>query len=142
MDDMLIKMIKIHEGLSLYCYDDSLGFKTIGYGRCIDKRKGDGITQEEAQYLLQNDINKCEMELAHFSWFMQMDSIRQDVIVELCFNIGLTGVLKFLQMIASIEKKDYEAASMHLLNSEWASQVGPNRSENMAKRLETGSYGN
>ena len=138
--DELLDVVKQHEGLSLYCYHDSLGYETIGYGRCIDKRKNCGLTQQEAEYLLNNDLAKAEIELSHFDWFMAMDIVRQDVLIELNFNIGLTSLLRFTQTIASIQNKDYAAAAMHLLNSEWAKQVGQNRSENMANRLKTGAY--
>lgn len=136
----LITIIKEHEGLYLYAYPDSLGFITIGYGKCIDKRKGDGISQQEAQYLLENDLANSRMQLAHFEWFNKLDTVRQDVLVELCFNIGLGGVLEFKHMLNCIEQKDYKAAAADMLYSLWARQVGSNRSQNMAHRLASGSY--
>lgn len=138
MDDKLISLIKLHEGIKLLPYIDTVGKTTIGVGRNLTDI---GISNDEAMMLLNNDINKAEIELAHFTWFTQLDTVRQGVLIELCFNIGLTSLLKFTQTIQAIESKDYNSAAMHLLNSKWASQVGTGRSENMANRLKTGSYG-
>ena len=49
--------IKKDEGIVLHVYDDSLGYSTIGYGRLVDRRKGGGISEDEALYLLKNDVN-------------------------------------------------------------------------------------
>ena len=137
----LINCVKEHEGFSPWAYQDSLGYFTIGYGKLIDKRKNAGLTQEEAQYLLQNELNRCEIELSHFSWFMALDIVRQEVFIELCFNIGLSSLLQFKETITAVEAKNYQLAAENMLHSEWAKQVGPNRSNSMAQRLITGSYG-
>jgi lysozyme len=129
-----------HEGKKKSAYQDSLGYWTIGVGRLIDKRKNAGLSDDEMLYLLRNDLTKAEQELLPFDWFKMLDPVRQDVMVEFCFNIGLGGVLEFKQMISLLLKKDYKGAAQDMLESLWAKQVGPNRSENMAKRLATGSY--
>ncbi len=136
----LLKIVKEHEGFSPWAYQDSLGYWTVGYGKCLDKRQNCGLTEEEATYLLTNELSSAELELSHFDWFKLLDTVRQDVLIELCFNIGLSGVLKFHQMINAIQNKDYPAAAMHLLNSLWAKQVSKDRSENMANRLSKGTY--
>jgi lysozyme len=137
----LIDCLKEHEGFKPYAYPDSLGYLTIGYGRMIDHRKNGAISQSEGQYLLENDINNAEMELRHFTWYTQLDNtVRQEALVELNFNMGLPNLLKFTQMIAAIEEKDYNAAAMHLLNSLWAREVKEGRADNVAHRLQTGSY--
>ena len=138
--DQLTKIIIQHEKKEKSAYQDSLGFWTIGIGRLIDARKNAGLSEDEMLYLLNNDLGQCEIELSHFKWFMSLDHVRGDVMVELCFNIGLSGVLQFHQMISSIENKDYAAASMHLLNSLWAKQVKAERADNMAARLKDGVY--
>ncbi|RZW13250.1 MAG: lysozyme, partial [Desulfobulbaceae bacterium] len=50
-------ILKRHEGVSLFAYDDTVGKCTIGYGRCIDREGGKGISLEEAEYLLENDLD-------------------------------------------------------------------------------------
>lgn len=136
----LEELIKQHEGFRPYVYSDSLGYATIGYGRVIDKRVNKGITQEEANYLLANDIAYCRKELSQFVWYNALDDVRKDVFVELCFNLGLNKLMDFKQTIASTANKDYKGAAAHLLDSLWAKQVSRTRSENIAQRLATGSY--
>lgn len=136
----LEQIIIAHEGEKSFVYPDSLGYWTIGIGRLVDKRKGGGLSQDEMIYLLQNDIAKARNELLPYSWFNNLDTVRQEVLIELCFNIGLGGILEFKNTLALIEAKEYEKASQNLLESLWAKQVGPIRSQNMAKRLATGSY--
>ena len=138
--DQLTQIVIKHEGMEKSAYQDSLGYWTIGVGRLIDSRKNAGLSNDEMLYLLKNDLNQCELELAHFPWFMALDTVRQDVLVELCFNIGLHGVLEFEQMIKALTAKDYDTASHCLLNSLWAKQVKAGRADNMALRLKDGFY--
>jgi lysozyme len=138
--DKFLQTVKEHEGFSSSVMQDSLGYWTIGFGCCVDKRKSCGLTEEQASYILNSQLSDAELELSHLPWFLLLDIVRQDVLIELCFNIGLDGVLEFKQMIASLENKDYSAASMHLLNSLWAKQVKSGRADNMASRLKDGVY--
>ena len=138
--DELLNVIKKHEGFSSSVYPDSLGYWTLGYGFCVDKRKNCGITEEEASYILNNQLSEAELQLQPYLWFTSLDKVRQGVLIELCFNIGLEGVLKFTQTIQAISNKDYNLAAKEMLNSLWCQQVGDNRANNMANRLKTGSY--
>jgi len=138
--DNLLSIVKSHEGFSPWAYPDSLGYITAGYGKCLDKRKNCGLTHEEAEYLLKSELNQCELELAHFTWFMQLDRVRQEVFIELSFNMGLSNLLKFHRMIEAVQKKDFNGAGDELLNSLWAKQVKEGRANNIANRLRTGTY--
>jgi lysozyme len=104
--EKLINVIKKHEGLSLYAYSDSLGYITIGYGRCIDKRSK-GINLKEAEFLLFNDLMECEELAKKFKFFNSLDEVRKHVIIELIFNLGFDGFSKFKKTIALIENKKY-----------------------------------
>ena len=126
-----------HEGIRLFPYKCSSGFLSIGVGRNIQQM---GITKDEAMYMLRNDIERCRKELSNFDWFLDIDTVRQDVLIELCFNIGLTRLLLFKKMISALKKKDYDEASAQLLDSRWSTQVGPSRSSRMAHRLYNGKY--
>lgn len=138
--DNLLSIVKSHEGFSPWAYPDSLGYITVGYGKCLDKRKNCGLTQEEAEYLLKSELNQCELDLAHFTWFMQLDRVRQEVFIELSFNMGLSNLFKFDRMIEAVQKKDFNGAGDELLNSLWAKQVKEGRANNIANRLRTGTY--
>lgn len=118
----MIDRIKKHEGLRLKPYRCTAGKLTIGYGRNLEDN---GITEEEAHFLLMNDLEKSWDECCKaFSWISKMDKIRQGVIVELCFNMGLGRLRGFKKMLAACERGDYETASVEMLDSLWARQVG------------------
>lgn len=139
MSDLLAR-IKKHEGFKSYAYQDSLGYWSIGYGKCIDKRVHCGLTIKEAEYLLNNELERSRFELGHYDWYNDLDQVRKDVLVELHYNIGLVKLLKFENMIDSLKQKKYGDAAAHMLDSKWRRQVGEDRSTDMAKRLASGSY--
>ncbi|MBO6305478.1 MAG: glycoside hydrolase family protein [Selenomonadaceae bacterium] len=125
----LIERIKKHEGLGLKPYRCPAGYLTIGYGRNIEEN---GITEAEASFLLANDIKNCRAECEkNFRWFNNLDAERQDVLVEMDFNLGIKRFKKFKKMLAACERKDYETASKEMLDSLWARQVGK-RAETLA----------
>lgn len=138
--DNLLRIVKSHEGFSPWVYQYSLGYWTVGYGKCLDKRKNCGLTQEQAEYLLKSELNQCELELSHFTWFTQLDEVRQEVFIELSFNMGLTNLLKFVRTLNAVQKKDFNKAADELLDSLWAKQVKERRANNIANRLRTGTY--
>lgn len=124
----------------LHAYPDHLGFLTIGVGRLIDERKGGGITREESRYLLRNDIARriaeCE---TRFEWFQGMDPVRQQVIVCMAFQLGTSGVAKFVRMIAALKIRDYITASIEMLDSDWHTDT-PARCERMAAIMRSGVW--
>lgn len=136
MDD-LISCIKRAEGLRLFPYKDTANKTTIGWGRNLTDK---GISFAEASQLLDNDINDCKLQLLHFDWYNQLDLVRQEVLIELCFNMGISKLLTFTTMISLISQGKYKEAASDLLNTLWAKQVGETRSLNISQRLATGAY--
>ena len=131
----LVDRIIKHEGLRLKPYTCPAGKLTIGVGRNLEDR---GISKEEAMMLLQNDIHNCRKEcFANFHWFGEMDELRQEVILEMCFNLGITRLKGFKKMLKACELKNYTLASQEMLTSLWARQVG-NRAKTLAKIMEKG----
>src|SRR3990167_5727874 len=128
------------EGYEKYAYQDSLGYWSIGIGRCIDKRIGKGLSNDEINYLLDNDINQCTRQLESFEWYIKQDNVRKEVLVELCFNLGLPRLLKFKKTLACISNKDYHQAVHHLIDSHWAKQVQQSRIQSIIYRLVHGEY--
>ena len=132
--------IKEDEGLVLHAYDDHLGFATIGYGRLIDKRKGGGISEDEALYLLKNDVNARLSVLENaIPFFTRLDDARKAVLLNMSFQLGIAGLLKFKSTLAFIEAGDYENASVNMLKSLWARQT-PNRAKRLAEQMRTGQW--
>ena len=126
-----------HEGVRLKPYRDTKGVLTIGVGRNLDDC---GISEDEAMFLLNNDLTTCETQLSRYDWYVGLDKVRQGVIIELVFNVGLPKALQFKNMIIAIINENWAGASNELLDSAWANQVGATRSENMASRLLRGKY--
>lgn len=134
------EQIKRHEGLVLNAYQDHLGYWTIGYGRLIDKRRGGGISQAEAEFLLENDINGKLSELKRrLTWFDKLNDARKGVLLNMCFQLGIGGLLGFRNTLAKIEAGDYAGAADNMMKSKWAQQT-PRRAKEMATQMRTGKW--
>jgi len=138
MNEKLIQQLKLHEGVRTHVYKCSAGLETIGVGRCIAPESL-GLSQDEIEYLLNNDIKRCYRELLIFPWFVDLDTVRQDAMVNLCFNLGITRLKQFSNALSSMEVGAYSDAAEHFLDSRWARQVGK-RSEDVAHMIRTGTY--
>ena len=134
----LIDTLKRHEGVKYYVYKDHLGYETIGVGRCIKQGVGLGLTHDEVDYLLMNDIQRCIEELdAAFTWFKDLTQVRREAMVNLCFNLGLTRLRKFENALAAMAIHNYEEAEDEFLDSRWAVQVGQ-RAVEVTEMIRTG----
>ena len=134
--DALTRQIAIHEGFSSKAYTDTTGHLTIGYGLNLQS----GITQKEAQLLLECRIEQCKDELAPIPAFKYLDSVRQGVLVEMVYNLGLQGLLSFKRMLAALEGHKYVLAVTEAKNSKWATQIGKDRLDDLCYRLLEGRY--
>jgi lysozyme len=131
-------LLKKEEGWIPHAYQDHLGYWTIGYGKLIDKRKGGGITVEEGEYLLRNEVSRKSDELFKaLPWTKLLDEVRQTVLIAMAFQMGVEGVLKFHNTLAHLMVGDWEEAANGIRASLWARQT-PARAERMAKAIETG----
>lgn len=130
----IMEQLIMHEGLKLRPYKCSAGKLTIGIGRNLEDR---GITKEEAIYLAKNDIQGVEQALALNHWYATLDPIRQKVIIDMAFNMGINGLLKFKKMILAIERRDFVKAADEMLDSLWAEQVGV-RAKRLAEMMRNG----
>ena len=110
------------EGLRLTPYHCTAGKLTIGVGRNLDDL---GITAEEADYLLENDIGRVAMELDHnIPWWRGLPAGAQRALVNMAFNLGWPRLSGFTNMLAALEAGDMATAAAEALNSRWAGQVG------------------
>tara|TARA_R100001594_G_scaffold137743_1_gene180972 strand:- start:602 stop:1027 length:426 start_codon:yes stop_codon:yes gene_type:complete len=140
MSNRLTEQLRRHEGVERHVYQDHLGFWTIGVGRLVDERGGLGLSEDEIDYLLKNDIYRSRKELSEtFSWFDDLDEVRQDAMCNLHFNLGLGRLSGFKKAIAFMESGDFLLASEEFLDSKWSKQVGK-RSEEVAEMIATGEY--
>ena len=154
--DKLMKKLVAHEGLRLQVYKDTLGIDTIGIGRNlqdrgISKEELDeldipsidhvyqyGITEADAMFLAQNDVQIVEEELlrAH-PCVEKLDAVRQLILIDMAFNLGVPRLCKFKKMWAAVHEEKFDVAAKEMLDSRWANQV-KSRATKLANAMHNG----
>jgi lysozyme len=129
-------MLQRHEGLRLKPYKCTAGKLSIGYGRNLDDM---GISEIEAMVMLRHDIEQCYQELSMFSWFEDLDQVRQEALIDMLFNLGLPTFLEFKKTLKFVAEGKYSQAAEEMLRSKWADQVG-DRAKELAYMVDTGCY--
>ena len=138
--EKLLAMLKRHEGVESHAYECSEGKITVGVGRNIDQKGGMGLSDDEIDYLLQNDIERVIKELSsEYSWFNSLDDVRKDAIVDISFNLGQTRLRLFKRALAAMDSGDYKEAATEFLDSRWAKQVG-GRALELTDMISSGEY--
>jgi len=147
-----------HVGLRLQVYKDTLGIDTIGIGRNLEDRgitKEEldwmdipsmdavyeyGITEADAMYLAKNDVQIVEEELvrAH-PCVEELDAVRQLVLMDMAFNMGVPRLRKFTKMWNAVHEKKFDIAAKEMLDSRWAVQV-KSRSTKLAHAMHHGEF--
>ena len=126
-------LLEQQEGFRAKPYRDSRGFLTIGFGTDLDA----GITRAQAEALMQQQLDDNEVALMMFPWFAGLDPVRRGVIENMAYNMGVSDVLGFEDMISAIEAKDWPEAARQMRASKWRVQVG-DRALVLADIMETG----
>ncbi len=135
----LLKELEDEEGFKSHAYRDHLGFWTIGIGTLIDERKGGGITKEEALYLARNRIADRISELdRRIPWWRELSEARQRVLIQMAFQLGTEGLLKFRNMLAALKAGEWSKAREEAMRSDWARYDTPSRAWKLASILEKG----
>lgn len=156
--DILIEKLVVSEGLRLQVYKDTLGIDTIGIGRNLEDRgisKEEldwmdypsidhvyewGITEADAVYLAQNDVQIVEDELLNAHPCLdRLDSVRQLVLIDMAYNMGVPRLCLFKKMWAAIHVDDFVTAAKEMLDSRWANQV-KGRATKLANAMHNGEF--
>ena len=138
--EKLLEMLKRHEGVETHAYECSAGKITVGVGRNIDQDGGIGLTEDEIDYPLQNDIERVMLELvSEYDWFNDLDDVRKDAMIDIAFNLGQTRLRLFKRALAAMEAGKYKDAATEFLDSKWAKQVG-GRALELSDMISTGEY--
>lgn len=129
--------VKRDEGLRLKPYVDTVGKITIGYGRNLSDN---GITQLEAAEMLDQDLQRHVSDLLRmFPFVLGLDSVRQIVLANMAFNMGMPTLSSFRKMWQAIKSQDFEEAARQMLDSDWSAQVG-DRAHRLASAMATGQF--
>lgn len=131
--------VKADEGFRNQLYLDSEGNLTIGYGRLMQKERGGGISKDEAEYLLTNDLKTAERLCEGMEGYLDLSPARQAVVVNMAFNMGAPTLREFKKFFAALVQQDYEQAAFEMLDSKWAKQVGA-RANRLAWQMKTGAW--
>ena len=135
----LIEQLKRHEGVRTHAYQCTANMTTVGVGRNIDEDGGLGLSIDEIEFLLENDIRRCKQELILLPWFTEIDSVRQDALVNMCFNLGFTRLMGFKNALTAMSVGDYDKAADEFMDSRWAKQVG-SRADEVCEMIRSGNY--
>ena len=128
------ELIKKHEGLRLKPYKCTAGKLTIGYGRNLEDN---GISEYEAETMLYNDIQRCYAECIKFKCWNGLNEARQSVLLDMCYNLGISRLKNFKKMFAALERGEYKTAATEMLDSNWAKQV-KGRATELSEIMEKG----
>lgn len=117
----VVQSIKKHEGFRKRMYEDTVGVPTIGYGFNLEQIE---LPKPVAELWLSFEIEKHQKELEQYDWYNNLDPVRQDVLLDMHYNLGHKRFMGFKKMIEAIKNKEYEEAARQMLDSKWAGQVG------------------
>lgn len=138
-DPLLIAELRRDEGVKRYMYLDHLGFASVGVGRLIDQRRGGGLSDDEVDYLLANDIAKVKAGLDRaIPWWRGLDPVRQRVLQNMGHQLGIGGVMNFRKFLAHAKAGRWAKAAAEMLDSSWAREQTPERAARLAQMMKTG----
>ena len=130
----LLNDIKKHEGFKPRVYKCTEGYDTIGYGFAV---KDLVIEKDIAELILMRKLHTLlQRVMVAFPWFENMPLEAKDVVVNMCYQLGLSGFSKFKKTIYLLETEQYEDASIEMLNSLWAKQT-PNRAKELSEKIKS-----
>jgi len=134
--DALTRDLERDEGCVLKPYKDTRGFWTIGYGHKMTENGG--IQAEIAKLILEFDRDKHLEEMyRRMPWIADLDPVRQRVLGNMAFNLGVIGLMQFHETLEAVRSGKYELAAKRMLSSLWADQVGA-RARRLAQMMKTG----
>lgn len=118
--------LRLDEGLRLVAYRDGGGILTIGYGHTgHDVTPGMTISGIEADAFLEHDVASTEAQLRRLAWFAAIDPVRQDVLTNIAFNVGVDGLLHWPVTLGHFAAKNWPEAANDLLHEgKWNDDVG------------------
>ena len=141
--DKLREQLKIDEGVKYEVYRDHLGYPTFGIGHLVvegdeehGKPVGTPVSEDRVNAVFESDVQKFVSESKKV--FPNLDDLpeeAQQVIVNMCFNMGAPRLSKFKKFIAAVNDGNWSTAAVEMMDSRWATQVGK-RAERLRDRVQ------
>lgn len=144
-----------HEGFEATPYKDSRSLWTVGNGRCLETHPFTGpewkrlldngwlvlsIWEAGAHWLMNTELADVEGQLSRiFSWWSVLNDARQNALIELAYQIGISKLMGFKNMLAAIRAQDWATAYAQAMDSDWARQT-PARAQTIATQLRDGEF--
>ena len=129
MTTHLLDAVKLSEGFRDRVYKCTEGVDTIGYGFAI---KDLVMDEDIAEMILRRKlVALIDRVNKRFPFVEEMPEAGQDVIYEMCYQLGVSGVSKFKKTLAYLENREYRMAASEMLDSKWHRQT-PNRSQRLS----------
>lgn len=135
--DLLAAQLSVDEDRRARIYQDTEGKWTGGVGRNLSDR---AFSEDEIDLMLVNDIDLVERELDRaLPWWRALTDARQNVLANMCFNLGITRLLGFKKTLQLVKAGRFDAAAMEMLDSKWAKQV-KGRATQLAEMMRKGEF--
>jgi lysozyme len=128
--------LKWAEGVKQFPYRCTAGKLTIGVGRNLDDN---GLTWDEVDYLLNTDIDRTIRDCERLDYWNSLDSVRQLIVADMVFNLGLARFLKFVNLNKALAIQDYTLAASEMMDSRWYNQVG-RRAQKLREAMLSGEW--
>jgi lysozyme len=140
--ERLMESVKQHEGYRNKVYLDTLGKRTVGVGHLCTEDWWEDDKEYEEEFLMKILEEDLQEAIEGASTLMlqhdcsDIDEKAHEIIIEMVFQLGMTGVSKFKNMWKALSEHNYTGASYEMLDSKWAKQT-PNRAKSMAELMKS-----
>lgn len=139
---LALELVKEAEGFEPHEYRCTAKKLTQGYGRNLevhplsDEEKAElnedgSVSKEVAEKWALKELNECEYKLSQNIIYQKQTEVRKAVLLDMCFNIGYSGLMKFKKMWIALGERDYAEASRQMKMSSWYIQVGTRGKRNV-----------
>jgi lysozyme len=127
----IAKLLMFEEGLRFEAYYCSEKYPTIGIGwkigsknQPLDDFKVMTISEGAALAQCSEECESISSALGYvISNWGDLEESRQAILISMAYQMGMSGLMKFKNMIAAIEDNDFAEASNQGMDSIWAEQT-------------------
>lgn len=141
--EQAVMILNFEEGYREFPYYCSEGYPTIGIGQRIGPKDADlklytfSISEDAAKAWCEDRVRIIDKNMMKYPFYRNQDSARKAILISMAYQLGIVGLLKFKKMVAALEEKQYDVASVEALDSRWARQT-PERAKRHSESIRTG----